>query len=120
MSLSQKLILCFSFLLLSPHLSSATPSLGLTEDFEGAGDTGGFTSQDAVVSLSNPNSGGNPGGYLRIEFPSQGLPTPQEDTVSNNGLEYTGDYTQEDLRLEFDFLELLKKFSACVPSPLGQ
>jgi hypothetical protein len=96
----------FSTALLVAGITSvhASPSIGLTEDFSGVGDVGGFTSQDAVTTLSNPNSGGNPGGYLRIEFPSQGVPTPQEDTIINIGLEYTGDYSLPDLRLEFDFL----------------
>lgn len=67
------------------------------------GDLLGWTNQGGDAnSVTSPATGGNPGGFLAINF-AEAYSVMESNVVANSGPGYTGDYRSRDLALKFDF-----------------
>jgi hypothetical protein len=75
----------------------------LPVDWGGGGDTLGWINISGNAKpLTSPGTGGNPDGYLAIDFDAVAPFDPQSADVANSGAGYTGDYSGHGLK--FDLL----------------
>jgi len=93
-------ILCLLTMVLV-SMGQASPSIGQPVTWDGTSDPG-WTSLDAWATVSEVSSGGNPLGYLQINYDVVPPNVPQNDIVYNSGLSYSGDYSS--LGVSFDYL----------------
>lgn len=82
------------------HEASADVSMDLVTWGTG-GSTLGWTGTGDANSITSPASGGNPGGFLSVQFDAA-FPGVYSEIVSNSGAGYTGNYGGLDLK--FDLL----------------
>ncbi|MEI6166077.1 MAG: hypothetical protein WCS52_02680 [bacterium] len=81
----------------------AAPVIGVPVTWDGvAPDSLGWASVDGNATIAAVEPGGNPGGYLQIQFGVTAPAAPQIDHVANGGANYTGDYSA--LAVSFDYL----------------
>jgi hypothetical protein len=92
-----------SVLLAAVGLSHGSISYELVTWGSGGNTLGWASVGGGGADVTSPGTGGNPDGYLNMQFVVTGVSGPQIDAIANGGAGYTGNYTT-DTALRFNYL----------------